>query len=161
MFEWFALFLKSSPDSAARVFAGPAQSVKQPPGESRTRQRLPRADWPGKKRGSRSMSKAVRPIGVLVLAVAGTGVVSFTQSSGEEVYKAKCLTCHGATGMADTVVGKALKIKPVTDPEVKSMSEARMIDMTRNGTGKMQAFKDKLTDAQIRDSVAYFRSLMK
>ena len=36
-----------------------------------------------------------------------------------------------------------------------------MIEAVRNGMGKMQPFKDKLTDAQIKDSVAFFRSLMK
>ena len=41
------------------------------------------------------------------------------------------------------------------------MTEGQMIDAVRNGMGKMQAYKDKLTDAQIKDSVVYFRTLMK
>ena len=36
-----------------------------------------------------------------------------------------------------------------------------MIADVKNGKGKMQPFKDKLTDAQIKDSVLYFRSLGK
>ena len=36
-----------------------------------------------------------------------------------------------------------------------------MIDATRNGMGKMQPFKNKLTDAEIKDSVARFRSFIK
>jgi mono/diheme cytochrome c family protein len=36
-----------------------------------------------------------------------------------------------------------------------------MIDATTNGMGKMQPFKGKLTDAQIKDAVAYFRTLIK
>jgi cytochrome c6 len=36
-----------------------------------------------------------------------------------------------------------------------------MITDTTNGKGKMPAFKGKLTDAQIKDSVLYFRSLAK
>ncbi len=36
-----------------------------------------------------------------------------------------------------------------------------MITDTTNGKGKMPAFKGKLTDAQIKDSVDYFRSLAK
>jgi mono/diheme cytochrome c family protein len=63
--------------------------------------------------------------------------------------------------MADTAVGKALKVKPVSDPAVLKFTNAAMIDATRNGMGKMQSFKDKITDAQIKDSVDYFRSLMK
>ena len=36
-----------------------------------------------------------------------------------------------------------------------------MIAATTNGMGKMPAFKGKLTDAQIKDSVAYFRTFAK
>jgi len=41
------------------------------------------------------------------------------------------------------------------------LSEAQMISDTANGKGKMAAFKGKLTDAQIKASVDYFRSLAK
>jgi mono/diheme cytochrome c family protein len=41
------------------------------------------------------------------------------------------------------------------------MTKAEMTEATRNGMGKMQSFKDKITDAQIKDSVDYSRSLMK
>jgi len=89
------------------------------------------------------------------------GAVGFAQSGGEASYKAKCQMCHGATGMADSGAGKAMKVKPATDPEVKKLSEAQMIAATKNGMGKMQPFKDKLTDAQIKDSVDYFRTFVK
>ena len=36
-----------------------------------------------------------------------------------------------------------------------------MVEAVHNGMGKMQAYKDKLTDAQIKDVVAYFRTLSK
>jgi len=44
---------------------------------------------------------------------------------------------------------------------VKKMNEAQMVDAVKNGMGKMQPYKDKLTDAQIKDVVTYFRSFMK
>lgn len=106
------------------------------------------------------MSKTIRNHVVLVLALSMTGAFSFAQS-GAAIYKAKCQSCHGATGMADTPVAKVMKIKPVTDPSVKKMSEAEMIKATENGMGKMQPFKGKISDAQIKESVAYFRSFMK
>jgi mono/diheme cytochrome c family protein len=89
------------------------------------------------------------------------GAVGFAQSSGEATYKAKCQGCHGPTGLAESSVGKIMKVKPVTDPSVKKMSLAEMLEITRNGSGKMQAFKDKLSDAQIKDAVEYFRTLIK
>jgi mono/diheme cytochrome c family protein len=107
------------------------------------------------------MSKTARILVALAGVVLWAGSVSFAQSSGEATYKAKCLNCHGATGMADTTVGKALKIKPITDPGVKSFTEAQMVAATNSGTGKMQPFKDKLTDAEIKAAVDYFRTFIK
>jgi len=96
-----------------------------------------------------------------ILAIASTiGMPLFAQS-GAEIYKTKCQMCHGAAGMAESGAGKAMKVKPVTDPGVKQMSEAQMVDAVRKGMGKMQPYKDKLTDAQIHESVAYFRTLIK
>ncbi len=54
-----------------------------------------------------------------------------------------------------------MKVKPVTDPDVKKMSEAEMIKATENGVGKMQPFKGKLSDAEIKGAVDYFRTLIK
>jgi hypothetical protein len=34
-------------------------------------------------------------------------------------------------------LGRALKVKPVTDPAVRKFTDAAMIDITRNGLGKM------------------------
>jgi cytochrome c6 len=107
------------------------------------------------------MIKTIRSQVVLAVILVSAGAMSFAQSSGEATYKAKCQSCHGAAGMADSAVGKALKVKPVTDPAVKKFTAEEMIAATRNGMGKMQPFKGKLTDAQIKDSVTYFRSLIK
>jgi mono/diheme cytochrome c family protein len=97
----------------------------------------------------------------LTVALALSGVVSFAQSSGADLYKAKCQMCHGATGLADAGAGKAMHVKPATDPDVKKLSEAEMIAATKNGSGKMTPYKDKLTDAQIKDAVDYFRTFAK
>ena len=107
------------------------------------------------------MLKMIRFYGSLAAVVALLSGVSFAQSAGETTYKAKCQMCHGATGQADTGAGKSMKVRPVTDPDVKKMSEAEMITVTTTGKGKMPGYKDKLTDAQIKDSVSFYRSLMK
>jgi hypothetical protein len=54
-----------------------------------------------------------------------------------------------------------MKLKPATDPDVKKMSEADMVKAVEDGMGKMQAFKGKLTDAQIKGAVEYFRTFVK
>jgi cytochrome c6 len=107
------------------------------------------------------MSKLVRNVGSAMLMVMLAGSVSFAQSSAEALYKSKCQMCHGEKGMADSGAGKAMKVKPISDPEVQKMNETQMVDAVKNGMGKMQPFKDKLTDAQIKDVVTYFRSFAK
>ncbi|MGA7108034.1 MAG: cytochrome c [Terracidiphilus sp.] len=100
-------------------------------------------------------------ITLMAALAAMTVPVVMAQSAGVDIYKAKCQMCHGASGMAESGAGKAMKLKPANDPEVKKMSEAQMVDAVRNGMGKMQPYKDKLTDAQIKSSVAYFRTFVK
>jgi mono/diheme cytochrome c family protein len=107
------------------------------------------------------MTTSIRSQVALAAILLLAGAVGFAQPSGEATYKAKCQMCHGATGMADTGAGKAMKVKPATDPDVKKLNEAQMIAATKDGMGKMQPFKDKLTDAQIKDAVGYFRTFVK
>ena len=97
----------------------------------------------------------------VALAAAVTGAMAFAQSSGEATYKTKCLNCHGANGMAETAVGKAIKVKPANDPAVKKLTEAQMIEAVRNGMGRMQSYKDKMSEADIKSSVDYFRTFVK
>lgn len=100
-------------------------------------------------------------LAIAVALAVTTLPATFAQSGGAAIYKAKCQMCHGATGMADSPAGKAMKVKPITDSEVKKQSEAQMIAATKNGMGKMKAFKDSLNEGQIKDAVAYFRTFMK
>ena len=95
----------------------------------------------------------------LAVAVCCAGASGFAQSAGEATYKAKCQMCHGANGMAETGMGKATKTLPVTDPTVKAMSADEMAAVVKNGKLKMQPFKDKLSDQEIKDVTAYFRTL--
>ena len=106
------------------------------------------------------MNHVVRNIGAAFVAVVLTSSMSFAQST-EALYKSKCQMCHGEKGMADSGPGKSMKVKPVTDPDVKKMNEAQMVEAVKNGMGKMQPYKDKLTDAQIKDVVGHFRTFLK
>jgi mono/diheme cytochrome c family protein len=104
------------------------------------------------------MTKRMRSQLVLALVVAVAGSVGFAQSAGEAVYKANCQSCHGSAGTPNPGIAKAMGVKPANDPDYKKTSEADMIAAVKNGKGKMKAFSGKLTDAQIKDSVEFFRS---
>jgi cytochrome c6 len=106
------------------------------------------------------MNKKIRFGFVLAATVLLAGTMSFAQSAGEATYKAKCQSCHGAEGIPNPGIAKAMGVKPATDPAVKKMSESEMINATKNGIAKMRPVTG-LTDAQIKDAVDYFRAFAK
>jgi len=86
---------------------------------------------------------------------------AFAQNGGADTYKAKCLMCHGATGLGDSPAGKALKAASFKDPAVVKASDAEMIGIVTKGKNKMPAYEGKLTDAQIKAAITYIRTLQK
>ncbi len=104
------------------------------------------------------MRKSARTMSALTAIVLLSGAVGFAQT-GSATYKIKCQSCHGAQGVPNPGIAKAMGVKPASDPSVKSLSEAQMIAITANGKEKMPAFKGKLSDAEIKASVEYFRTL--
>jgi mono/diheme cytochrome c family protein len=101
-------------------------------------------------------------MGVLVAAaVCLLSAPAEAQSAGEKVYKAKCASCHAADGSGSTPVGKALKARPFCSPEVKKETDAEMTEIIVKGKNKMPPYDKKLTEDEIKDVVAYIRSLCK
>jgi mono/diheme cytochrome c family protein len=106
------------------------------------------------------MFKTIRSLAALVVVCCLAGAMSFAET-GEAIYKTKCTNCHGVAGMADTSMARALKVKPITDPEVKKMTLTQMVEAVRNGMGKIQPYKSSLSDAEIKGSVEHFRAFLK
>ncbi len=106
------------------------------------------------------MTFGIRAAAVIVSAAFIAGP-AFAQAPGADTYKAKCAMCHGADGLAATGMGKSMKILSFKAPEMVKASDAQLIASTKDGKGKMPAYKGKLTDEQIKDVVAYIRTLQK
>lgn len=83
------------------------------------------------------------------------------QNSGADVYKAKCQMCHGADLKGNTPGGKMTHALPLDTPEVMKKTDADLTATTKNGENKMPAFAAKLSDAQIKEVIAYIRTLQK
>ena len=97
---------------------------------------------------------------ILCLA-ASIAAPAFAQGAGADTYKAKCLMCHGADGLAATNVGKAMKAASFKDPAVVKTPDAQMIAVIKSGKNKMPVYAGKLSDDQIKSVVAYIRTLQK
>ena len=76
-------------------------------------------------------------------------------------YKAKCVTCHGADGKGDTPAGKSTKVRSFADPEVVKASDDDFAGIIEKGKGKMPGYGKSLKPDEIKDMVAYIRSLAK
>jgi cytochrome c6 len=82
-------------------------------------------------------------------------------NTAEATYKAKCATCHGADGKGETAAGKSMKAGSFADPAVAKMSDEDLSSAIEKGKNKMPAYGKSLKPDQIKDLVAYIRSLAK
>ena len=101
---------------------------------------------------------------VVILLAALIAAPVFALSPGATVYNTsapKCGMCHGADGLATSAMAKNMKDLSFKDPKMISASDARFFASTKNGLNKMPAYNGKLTDQQIKDVVAYIRTLQK
>lgn len=105
------------------------------------------------------MSRNLRSKFVLVAAVLLAGSMCFAED-GAAIYKAKCAMCHGPAGTPSAGMAKAMGIKPVSDPSIKSLTDAQVEAVVKNGSsnGKMKPVAG-LSDAQVKAVAAYFKTL--
>jgi mono/diheme cytochrome c family protein len=89
------------------------------------------------------MTKTFRSQVVLAVVVSLASAVGFAQAGGEATYKAKCASCHGATGTPSPAI---------------ALSVAAMSDAVTKGKGKMKPVAG-LTPAQVKDVVTFYRGL--
>ena len=105
------------------------------------------------------MNRQIRTWSLSLLAVA-LALPGFAQS-GSDTFSSKCAMCHGPDGLATTSMAKMMKVPSFKDPDLMKASDSDLFDATKNGKAKMPAYNGKLTDAQIKDVVAYIRTLQK
>jgi mono/diheme cytochrome c family protein len=97
---------------------------------------------------------------VLALSLAAT---SAGAEDAADIWKAKCKSCHGEDGKAQTKMGQKESIADMSTAEwQKHESDAELREVIAEGSKKnkkMKAFKDKLTPEQIDSLVKYIRTL--
>jgi cytochrome c6 len=99
----------------------------------------------------------------LVAALSLPGSSALAEDAAD-IWRAKCKSCHGETGHADTREGKKHKIPDITTEKWQSKhSDPEIKDAITNGVKdtKMKPFKDKYSEAEIDALVKYVRGLRK
>lgn len=106
------------------------------------------------------MKKLCLAVAVAVSFVAAPAFANET----EDLWKAKCKSCHGATGKGDTKEGKKNKVDDLTDPAWQARhDDAKIRKAITEGVPdtKMKAYKGKLSEAEIDALVKHIRTLKK
>jgi cytochrome c6 len=91
---------------------------------------------------------------ILIVAIAPIALAA----DGAAVYKAKCAACHGTDGKGQSPMGKKMNLRDLGSPEVQKQTDKELYDWTAIGKGKMPAYKDKLSDQEIKALVSHMRA---
>lgn len=97
-------------------------------------------------------------IAAVLILLAAYPVVA-TAASGAELYKSKCAICHGADGSGQTPMGKSLKMRDLRSDEVQKQTDLELTKIISGGKGKMPAFGQKLTNADVGALIVQIRTL--
>ena len=114
------------------------------------------------------MKMKISPLAKITVAtVLLGGALCWSATAGDvtAVWNISCAACHGKDGKGHTMMGRRFEIKDLTDAKVQASftddqaTKAIKDGVTENGQTKMKAFGQKLSADQIKDLVAYVRSL--
>lgn len=111
--------------------------------------------------GKISFQKVVLFSGAVAVAMFLCIAPAKSQGGGEQIYKTKCASCHGADGAGATPAGKATKARAFCSEEVQKETDEEWTTIIVKGKNKMPAYDKKLTDAEVKDVVAHIRGLCK
>ncbi|MCX6294532.1 MAG: cytochrome c [Bacteroidetes bacterium] len=86
-----------------------------------------------------------------------------TVSAGKEVWAANCKSCHGVKGLGDGIKAEKLEIScgDFSSKEVQGLSDGALYYKITEGRKPMPSFKEKLSDTERWQVVAYMRTLKK
>jgi cytochrome c6 len=81
-------------------------------------------------------------------------------AAGRRIFERKCASCHNTNGDGKTITGSRFRYANLIDGVWRSDGSPEAIErQIREGRDPMPKFKGKLTDEEIRQTVAYVREL--
>src|SRR6266568_433987 len=107
--------------------------------------------------------KPILIVACLLAAFAGISMAAEVKENWEK----NCQKCHGADGKGQTKMGRQSGVKDYTDPKVQAeLKDENAMKIIKEGIvekdkKKMDPYKDKLTDEEIKALIAYIRAFKK
>lgn len=105
---------------------------------------------------------------LLVMEILGGSAHAQNQTDGKNLYTSYCAACHGEKGKGDGVAAKGLPARPADHTNgaiMNQLSDKYLMEVISKGGGAvdksafMPAWGSSLNDKQIRDIVAFIRSI--
>lgn len=86
-----------------------------------------------------------------------------TIKAGKDVWNVQCKSCHGAKGLGDGPKAEKIDIScgDFSSKEIQDLSDGALFYKTTEGRKPMPSFKEKLSDTERWQVVAYIRTLKK
>ena len=111
-------------------------------------------------------SALLAALSLLVAQAGGAEDFDSAATRGAAVFQKYCTLCHGKTGHGD---GRAARLQeaPPADLTLSKRSDAYKLEIIRSGgaalrrSASMPAWSDTLSDAEMRELVAYLKTLVK
>ena len=98
---------------------------------------------------------------ILILLVASCAAQQKQPTSpGAQVYRNKCVLCHGLDGSGHTALGKQLQAADLRH-KVPKISDVELHKLIHEGRGNMPSYSDQLSDHEIDQVIQYVRRLSK
>jgi mono/diheme cytochrome c family protein len=109
------------------------------------------------------MKKLMNGLAIVVISFSLAGTIF---AGGAETWEKKCAMCHGKDAKGKTKMCEKFKCKDLTDPKVQGALTDddlfhKISDGIKDASGKqsMPAYRDKLTEDEIREVVKFIRTL--
>ncbi|HEX2056269.1 MAG TPA: cytochrome c [Nitrospiraceae bacterium] len=105
-------------------------------------------------------------LGVMTLGAAAAGADNpASLDRGKMIYQSRCLECHGPEGRGDGEKAPFLSPRPgsLVSAATSAKSDRELLRTIQNGKPRtaMPAWKDILTEEEIREVLEYVRSLVR
>lgn len=97
---------------------------------------------------------------LLAFAMMAICTSSVAAQDAAATFKAKCAMCHGADGKGSPT-GIKMGAHDWTSADVQKLTDAQLTEIITKGKGKMPIYEGKLKDTEIKDLVAFIRTLKK
>lgn len=109
---------------------------------------------------SAGSGRAVTAVAVLIVGVCSLAMAQDAAKApaGAEIFKSKCVLCHGADGSGNTPLGKQLQAANLRSKEAQKLTNDEMHKIIHDGQANMPPFEDKLTDDEIDQVILYVRT---